>query len=77
MTNEDPRRTGFWKQSRMNNSIYKCSNCMLPVHKSLLFKQIEGNPLLFKYCPSCGSRMERTEETEPYDLQAKMTKAMK
>ena len=67
------REVGFWKQSGMNSEIYRCSNCRVQVSKNLL---IQNGECIFKFCPCCGARMERTEETKYVNLQKRLTEAM-
>ena len=51
----EERKAGTWKEFRGNKNMCICQSCGFMVNKSLLYDYTEKDPLVFKYCPSCGS----------------------
>ena len=51
----EERKTGTWKEFHGNKNMCICQSCGFMVNKSLLYDYTEKDPLVFKYCPSCGS----------------------
>ena len=51
----EERKAGTWKEFHGNKNMCICQSCGFMVNKSLLYDYTEKDPLVFKYCPSCGS----------------------
>ncbi len=49
------RKTGRWAEIHGNKNMRICQSCGFMVNKSLLYDYTKKDPLVFKYCPSCGS----------------------
>ena len=48
---------GEWIPVKMNHRFVKCSECQFMVNKHIVYDYTEKNPLVYKYCPSCGADM--------------------
>lgn len=53
----EPVRHGTWLPDRTMGVYWVCSNCGFPSEASGAFK-------LYKYCPSCGAKMDGEEKNE-------------
>lgn len=54
-TVEPERKTGKWVEFHGNKNMRICQSCGFMVNKSLLYDYTEKDPLVFRYCPRCGS----------------------
>lgn len=50
-------QTGYWKELKINENMLMCSECGVMFNKNLIYDYTEKNPLVFKFCPCCGSYM--------------------
>lgn len=51
-------KIGKWKKIGMNPQMLMCSECRGMYNKDLVYDYYFKDPLIFKYCPQCGAKME-------------------
>ena len=49
---------GEWIPVLINAQMLKCSECGFGVNKESVYDHTSPDPLVFKYCPSCGKKMK-------------------
>jgi hypothetical protein len=52
------RDTAEWEPVRMNKRMVKCSKCSFMANKDLVYDHTQKQPLVFDFCPVCGSKMK-------------------
>ena len=52
-------KIGKWKKIRINPHMLMCSECKGMYNKDLIYDYYYKDPLIFKYCPQCGAKMEK------------------
>ena len=54
-------KSSYWKELKINKNMLMCSECGVMFNKNLIYDYTEKNPLVFKFCPCCGSYMENDD----------------
>lgn len=57
---------GEWLPVMTNERMLKCSHCGFWANKELVYDYTDPNPLVLKYCPSCGKKMKRRKRNEQH-----------
>lgn len=52
----------YWIETKINPNMLKCSNCQFMVNKSVIYDYTDQEPLVYKFCPWCGARMDGEEK---------------
>lgn len=55
-------QTGYWKELKINENMLMCSECGVMFNKNLIYDYTQKNPLVFKFCPCCGTEMRSEDE---------------
>lgn len=51
------KQNGYWKELKINENMLMCSECGVIFNKNLIYDYTQKNPLVFKFCPCCGTYM--------------------